>query len=284
MNGDTALHNAVIIGMTEIETALIRSGANLEVRNIDGNTPFMEAVRAGIVSSIERLATNGADTNTRNIRGDTPLHYAVETGRLDVINILLRRGASIHARNTLNRTPFQIAINTSTRLVTALLTGDRINLPDDMGNSALHIALRERSSVDILRAIINQGTRINSVDNNGKTPLRLAIDLGLLDSVKTLADAGADPFLTAVDNRAPADIAFIKGDDYIRSVFSGKAIEARDNSANTVLHLAARAGNPAIISTLLELGANKTLRNISSEVPVDIAIKWNRTDNIELLR
>ena len=284
MNGVTALHEAVTIGMSEIETMLIKEGANLEVRDIDGNTPFMEAVRAGLLPSIEKLASNGADPSTRNNRGETPLHIAVDIERYDLVNLILRTGASIHARNTNNRTPFQISISKSPRMVSTLLTNDRINVPDDMGNSALHIALQEKASSEIIRAIINRGVRLNAVDNNGQTPLRLAIDLGLLEPVKILAEAGADPFFAAVDNRSPADIALVKGDDCIRALFSGKAINAKDSSANTILHIAARQGTPETIQTLLELGANKTLKNIASETPEDIAVRWNRARNAELLK
>jgi len=284
LNGDTALHDAVILGMSDIETLLIESGANLEVRDIDGNTPLMEAVIAGTIPSIQKLSSRGANPSTRNNSGDTPLHFAVSMERYDLTNMLLNMGASIHARNTANRTPFQIAVNSSPRMVLALTTGDRINIPDDMGNSALHIALQERASADIIRMIISIGSRINAVDNNGQTPLRLAVDLGLLEQAKILADEGADPFFVAVDNKSSADIAFSKGPDYIRALFSGRGINSRDNSSNTVLHLAARYGTPQIIETLLELGANKTIRNIASELPVDIALRWNRFENAELLR
>jgi len=284
LSGDTALHLSVSLGLIDIYSLLVASGANLEVRNIDGNTPFMEAVKTGLMPTIEKLANNGADPNTRNIRGDTPLHFAVSAGRQDIVTQLLRMRANIHARNTMNRTPFQIALGISSRMTSLLLTKDRVNTPDDMGNSVLHIALQEKSSPEIIKAIINRGGRINAVDNNGKTPLRTAVDLGLYDQAKILADAGADPFITAVDNKSPADIAFTKGEPCIRALFSGTAINAKDNSSNTILHLAARFGTPQIIATLLELGANKNIRNISSEIPVDIAIRWNRSDNAELLR
>jgi len=284
LNGNTPLHDAVMLGMGEIETLLIREKANLEARNIDGNTPLMEAVRSGFASSVDKLTSNGSDPATRNIRGDTPLHMAVGTERYDLVNLLLRREASIHARNTRNKTPFQISLSISSRMVSTLLTGDRIASSDDMGNSALHIALQEKASADILRTIILQGARINAVDNNGKTPLRLAIDVGLLEAAKTLADSGADPFLSAVDNRSPADISFTRGEEYVRALFSGRAINSRDSSENTILHLAARLGTPQTIRLLLELGANKTIRNISSELPVDIAVRWNKRENAEVLR
>ncbi|MDR0320299.1 MAG: ankyrin repeat domain-containing protein [Treponema sp.] len=284
VSGNTPLHDAVVLNMSDIETMLIRSGANLEARNIEGDTPFMEAVKAGSTSSIEKLAQNGAASSTRNTRGDTPLHIAVSLERYEIISVLLRMGASIHARNTRNRTPFQIALSISPRMVSALLTRDRINTSDDMGNSALHVALQERASEEMIRTIIGQGVRLDAVDSNGKTSLRFAVDLDLLVLAKLIADAGADPFVSAVDNKNPAEVAFSKGPDSVRALFSGRAINARDSSGNTILHLAARVGNPQTIVLLLELGANRSIRNVSSETPVTIAERWNRRENAELLR
>jgi len=283
VGGNTPLHDSIIFRMADIETLLINSGANLETRNVDGNTPFMEAVRLGYTPSVEKLASNFADPSTRNIRGDTPLHLAVSTDNTELVNILLRLGVSIHARNTMNRTPFQISLSVSPGMVRTLLTRDRINTSDDSGNSALHIAVQERVNAEMIRSIITQGARLNAVDNNGKTPLRLAVDMDLLDAAKEIADAGADPFIAAIDNRTAAELSFSKGEQCIRAVFSGRAINARDSSGNTVMHLAARYGTPQIITLLISNGGSKTTRNISSETPHDIAVRFNMTENAELL-
>ena len=284
LSGNTPLHDSVTLGMSEIETTLIKNGANLEIRNIDGNTPFMEAVRSGFILSVNRLAAAKADPSTRNTRGDTPLHIAVGMERTDLAEILLKSGVSIHARNTRNITPYQSSLGISQQMVSALLSGDRVNVPDDMGNSPLHIALQEKASSQIIRTIISKGARINSVDSNGRTPLRLAVDLNQYDNIKILSEAGADPFLVAADSKTPAEISFEKGIDCIRAIFSGRAINSRDSMENTILHLAARHGNPESINILLGLGANKTYRNISSENPYEIALRWNKNDNAEALK
>jgi len=284
LSGNTPLHDSVTLEMTEIETILIKNRANLEIRNIDGNTPFMEAVRGGFTSSMQRLAAAKADPLTRNTRGDTPLHLAVGMDRADIAEMLLKMNVSIHARNNRNITPYQLSISISQQLVSALLTNDRVNVPDDSGNSPLHIALREKASPQIMKTIISKGARINSVDSNGKTPLRLAVDLNQFENISSLSEAGADPFLVAADNRTPADISFEKGEECIKAIFSGRAINSRDSMENTILHLAARYGNPESISLLLGFGANKTFRNISSEIPYDIALRWNKRDNAEALK
>jgi len=284
LNGNTPLHDSVTLNLPEIQALLISKGANLESKNIDGNTPLMEAVRGAYINSIDKLIASNADTSTRNIRGDTPLHIAVASERIDIINRLLKTGVSIHARNTKNRTPFQMSLTISPKIVSALLENNRINISDDFGNSVLHVALHERADDNVIRTIINQGARINAVDYNGKTPLRLALDYEMLEAAKIIADSGADPFITAADNRSPAEIAIAKGEVYLRAIFSGRAINARDSSGNTILHYTARLGTPQLITVLFELGANRSIRNIAAESPNDIALRWNKKDNSELLR
>jgi ankyrin repeat protein len=168
-------------------------------------------------------------------------------------------------------------------MVSTLLTPDRIVGTDDFGNSALHIALQEKAPASIFRVIIAQGARLGSVDSNGRTALRLAVDINNWEAAKLLADAGSDPFSVAGDGRTPADTAITKGPDALNALFSGTAINSRDASGNTILHYAARSGTRENISLLLGLGANKNLRNIAAESPAEIAQRWNRPDNAAVL-
>lgn len=283
LNGKTPLHDAVRLGITDIETLLISRGANIEVRDAEGNTPFMEAVMAGYPGTVERLVDLGADPTTRNSRGDTPLHIAVATERSDLINMLIGWGAPIHAKNANGRTPYQNALSISPRIVSALLTKDRIYAADDNGASPLHIAIQERAPLNMIKIIVDQGARVSSIDADGRSPLRLAVDQEAWDLAKLLADAGSDPFITAGDEKNAGEIALTKGHNAVQALFSGKAINARDSSGNTILHYAAKLGNCEIITQLLELGANKSIKNIAAESPADIAQRWDKKETAVLL-
>jgi len=279
----TPLHEAVRLGITDIAVVLIKHGADLEVRDAGGNTPFMEAVKASQIDTVTLLARMGANPMTRNVNGDTPLHAAIAREDSVTVKALLSMGVSIHARNTRNRTPFQIALNNYPEMVPILLTKDRVNLSDDFGNSPLHIAIQEKVPASTLSVIIEKGTRLSAIDSNGRIPLRLAADMSNWELARVLADAGSDPFLPAVDNKTSGEVAIVRGGDAIRAVFSGRSINAKDVSGNTILHYAARMGKPETISLLLELGAAKNAKNISAESPADVAIRWNNRENAALL-
>jgi ankyrin repeat protein len=283
LNGKTPLHDSVRLGIVDIETLLITRGADMEIRDAEGNTPFMEAVMAGHTGTVDRLVDNGADPAPRNSRGDTPLHVAVSAERSDLVNHLLAWGAPIHALNSQGRTPFQIALALSPRMVSTLLTKDRIQMADDSGSSPLHIAIRENAPLSTIRTIIAQGARLSPVDSEGRSPLRLAVDQESWELAKLLADSGADPFTIAGDGKTAGELVIAKGANQVQMIFSGKAINARDSSGNTILHYAARYGNRETIAVLLELGANKSIKNISAESPADIAKRWERTDTLSML-
>lgn len=284
MNTKTPLHDAVRLGIRDLETLLVRRGANLEVRDGDGNTPLMEAVAMGYTAAIERLTDAGADPSIRNNRGDTPLHIAVALERTDTVNQFLALGCSIHAKNAQGKTPFRIALNNSSaRMVSTLLTKDRIYTVDDEGRSPLHIALLERTTPAVIQTIISQGGRVSRTDAEGRTPLRIAVDMNNWDAARILAEADSDPFAEAGDGKTPGGIALSKGHNAVQAIFSGKAIVAKDRMGNTILHHAAQYGNADIIALLLDMGANKNIRNIASESPADVARRWNHPEIITML-
>jgi ankyrin repeat protein len=283
LNGKTPLHDAVRWGIVRLEALLIGNGADPEARDNEGNTPFMEAIIAGYIASAERLNDIGADVTIRNNRGDTPLHIAVAQDRLDLVALLLGWGAKIHARNIMEKTPFQVALTTSPRMVSALLVPQWINVPDDDGRSPLHIAILSNAEPEILKIIIDKGARGSSVDLDGKTPLHLALERDKWDHAKLLADGDSNVFAVAGNGKSPAEIAIAKGRDAINAVFSGRAIAAQDPTGNTILHYAAQTGSPDLVALLIDLGASKTTRNISSESPGDVARKWRRSDIAALL-
>jgi len=284
LNGKTPLHDSIRWWIPDMELLLLKRGADIEVRDAEGNTPFMEAILAGNAPSMEQLFRRGADLKTRNFKGDTALHITASMDRTDLSTQLLDWGVSIHARNAQDRTPFQNAIATgSSRLIRIFLSRDRLNSSDDFGSTPLHIAVQEKALPSVISAILELGARQSMVDAEGRTALRLALDLDQLETAKLLANSGSDVFTAARDGKTPVEVALAKGADAVKALFSGTAINAKDSSGNTALHYAARQGDPSLVSLLISLGANKTVKNIAAESPADIALRWRNNEAAALL-
>ncbi|WP_369695319.1 ankyrin repeat domain-containing protein [Gracilinema caldarium] len=284
LSGDTALHQAVRLGMGAIVTSLIQAKANLDLRNNQGNTPLFEAITSGVPASVELLLEAGSDPMARNLNGDTPLHIAVASNQKEICNLLLTRGSAIHAQNAAGKTPFQLAMAGSSDIVNTLLTKDRLSLSDDYGRSPLHIAILAGAPVGIIKTIMELGARLNIIDSQGKTPLRLAVEVEAWDTARYLIDSGSDIFIKASDGESPADLAITKGPTVIKVLLNSKNINNRDSMGNTLLHYAASKGNSEVITTLLELGAIKNIKNNDDETPYDTAKRWGRTNAMNLLK
>ncbi|MDR1787796.1 MAG: ankyrin repeat domain-containing protein [Treponema sp.] len=284
LNGKTPLHEAVRLGMADLENLLLQRGADVETRDSDGNTPLIEAVLAGYYDTARRLVARGANPTARNLKGDTLLHFAMETGQVNICQMLLEMGVSIHAVNSRGITPYKRALMTSPDMVKMLLTKDRdrLNAPDDSGNSPLHIAVNERASAEMVETIIGLGAKTSVMDASGKTPLRLAIDQDNWELARILSVS--DVFLAGEDGITPAEAALRKGGQAVEAVFSGRAIESTDPNGNNVLHYAARKGTKTLVAKLLELGADKTHRNITNESPWDVATRWRNAETASLLK
>ena len=68
----TPLHYAAEFGHIKVTKFLIEKGANIEVKNEDGNTPLHEAVDGSHFEVVKFLIEKGAQLDAKNNANDTP--------------------------------------------------------------------------------------------------------------------------------------------------------------------------------------------------------------------
>jgi hypothetical protein len=102
----TPLHSAAQGGDAEIVRALLESGGKRLLEKIDdsGRTPLLCAVEAARVEAVRALLAAGADVNARDVYGNTALRTAAAEGTLEMVKLLVAAGANplIPGRLTLN--------------------------------------------------------------------------------------------------------------------------------------------------------------------------------------
>ncbi len=68
-------------------------GANLEVKDAQGDTALIIAIRHGNHRLARHLVAEGADVNVRDAKGKTAIQIAKQTGLRDIAQLLKRQGA-----------------------------------------------------------------------------------------------------------------------------------------------------------------------------------------------
>ena len=161
----TPIHCASTEGHNHIIEYLISKGANINVKNEDGNYPIHFAASLGRYSTvqyfIEKLKNIEIDIKGKNDK--TPLHYACECHRLEIAAFLISNGA-------------------------------KINSKDENGNCAIHYACYYGSHPIVQFLVEKQGADVNIKSNHLATPLHYACLNGYLDIIKYLIPKGADVY------------------------------------------------------------------------------------------
>jgi len=101
--GHTALHMAAYNGHTETVLLLIKRGAKIDSRDVEGKTPLIHACTGPYAETVKVLIKAGADVNVKDsTEGFTPLMMAAGLDQLEIVKILLANEADKDAVDTDN--------------------------------------------------------------------------------------------------------------------------------------------------------------------------------------
>jgi ankyrin repeat protein len=175
-----------------------------------GETPLAMAAVAGQKDVVEFLLAHGADVNARNLVGNTPLHEAVwedDEAHKDVVGLLLAHGADVNAKGQQGATPlFDAAFDGSTGVATLLLAkGADVKARDDLGETPLHLAAM--SSLAVVNLLLANGADVNAQNIAGSTPLMFAALLAQESVADVLLAHGAD--VNAKDKSGDTALAYV---------------------------------------------------------------------------
>lgn len=102
--------------------ALIQEGVDVNARDVFGNNAGLHwAASLGLAEMARLLIDNGADLDIRNDEGNTPLHWAAGEGQKELVVILIAHGADINARGKNGWTPLRWAEAQSQKEIARIL-------------------------------------------------------------------------------------------------------------------------------------------------------------------
>jgi len=139
------------------------------------------------------LLKNGAEVNKTALNGQTVLHIAVRFGSLDIVEYLIKNNADINRNSPNFGTPLIFAtMNGNFNVIQSLVQNNaEINAHSTDGWSALHWAVTEIHSLEILNYLIKNGAHVD-VNTEIGSPLHFAASFGHLKMIKILIYHGAN--------------------------------------------------------------------------------------------
>ncbi|RSL73986.1 hypothetical protein CEP53_000601 [Fusarium sp. AF-6] len=233
--GLTFLHK-IVVGHCHVDLVPILESrspeilAQLDAKDGSGRTPLMYATERGDLPKARALVNAGADVNIKSSGGSSALGFALDSDMpewtcLELVDLFLEAGTDIDMvdeRQGRNFMHFAAERNNAPAVKRLLAAGAKID-PQTAKMPATPLAFAARyNAVDVIQLLYEEGADINASQNNGITPLLMAVGFNAHQGQAMLLRLGAD---------------------YLR-----------DSQGTTVLHDAAESGDEKTLETLASFG------------------------------
>mgnify|MGYP000299444218 CR=1 FL=1 len=142
--GRRPIHLVCKVGHLDVLNWLIKFGADVNVRNIDGMAPIHLACGHGHLNVLDKLIDAGAMVNIVNNEGEGPIHIASMSGNLAVLNRLIEADAKIDLVDNNGQAPIHLAcLNGHLEIVNKLIEAQaNLNIEDIRGLRPFDVARR----------------------------------------------------------------------------------------------------------------------------------------------
>ena len=192
------LMEAVREGNTRLITFILKSGVDVNSKDIAGESALIVAAREGKTEVVKTLLDNDADPEIRDKSDRKPVIHAIQQGHLDTLEVLLEKGASPNAEKPADLRPLESCIqwmdthpNGKEIFDTLLKRGADVHqLADDNTTLVMMAAVFDEEYA--LNALLKNKATIGGVTTDGQTALTVAARNNSAKAVKVLLGAGAD--------------------------------------------------------------------------------------------
>ena len=289
----TPLKCAADDGNCDIISLLLSHGAKIDMgAENDGITPVLAAMSNGQVEAVKLLLEHGPSLNHLDLEtGNNLITYAAETGTAELINFFVKKGISPDSARWDGTTALMIAASfkNSSTLYALLENGANVNATNEIGLTALIVAITPHCDIQIVQKLLDQEADLNKITQRGTTALIHALFDNHNEVANLLLEKGADVSLGNFRGANPfnfrgANALMLAARAGNKKVFdaalsSGIDIDTRDDNDHTLLMQAVMNDHIHIVESLFNHGpaaiATVEDRNKIGETALLLACKKN---------
>ncbi|XP_032875200.1 transient receptor potential cation channel subfamily A member 1 [Amblyraja radiata] len=283
---------------------LLNHGALLCKQNRLGRFPIHEAAFSGANKTMEILIRKGEElgysremhTNFLDEGLHTPLHMALLGGKIETIKTCINNGAKIDLQEQKDKsTPLHFAcLQGAFEAVRFMLSqykgeNDILHILDGIKQTPIHKAATYDSS-ELLEYLIEQGSDMNMVDSESRTPLLWATSRCAWNSVKILVIKGANVkiknsmgcnflHLTVLQPKGLQNLS----EEILKSIEVHELLDDKDNNGCTPLHYVCTLGQTDSVAKMLALKACLYLKTRDKKSSLHFAANYGRLNTCKLL-
>jgi len=208
---------------------MIQSGADVNDKDNSLGTPAGRAIDGNNTSGFKILCDNGLDINSTEKGNDPLIIYAYKKNRKFILDELIKRGASlavkdsggntllhvmamkndtqmykkmqtagfdVNAGNSTGKTPLFLAVENNSYLFAQLLLGEKESLDlkanDSQGMNIYHYLASMKKGEKLLALIEVDEVLMKKADKDGRTPIAISVNQGLVPHAAFFLSHGAD--------------------------------------------------------------------------------------------
>ncbi|WP_257264753.1 ankyrin repeat domain-containing protein [Endozoicomonas sp. ONNA2] len=250
--------------------------------------PLTIAIESGQIDCARVLIDHKADVNAADQQGQTPLHIAVENGHVHCLNQLVSHGANVNATNNLGETPLHMTVKISRIQAYQRFVLDRHF--EESSNEArifTRFTCKKENDTGCLKALLaNSEVNINAIDDEGITPLMIAVLWGESGHLQCLLEAGANIIVTDQLDWDALHLLACNDSAQCLKIFlatPGIQVNMKNELGWTALHVAAKFASTESLKVLLATPGIRVNEKVDGMTALHIAALFDNPECIAVL-
>lgn len=262
------------------KTASMEAATAKTINDDDGYKTIADAFENMDWTTVSLMVKNGADVNVTDSSGGSVLGSAIFYDKPYIVQLMLEHGADPNSLDSKGDPVLIFALQCEAYDMAKMLVshGADVNEIDREGNNALHYPIKY-DDINMVEYLLDNGFLPESIgaedyelaihSNENVAELLLEENLQL---VNVITEPNGWPLTHELQNSDNDELV-------IYLLEKGADINSQDADGNTLLHKYVRSFHYEMVNALMQMEADKSIKNNNGETPIDIIYNSNSIDD-----